>query len=224
MTAASAVHAHLERLYREADHTRYRAADPVAFVHRYHTRADQELAGLFASGLAFGRVDLFRPVLAALFDRMDRYGGPFAFIADFNCERAQSIDDLYYRWNRGSDLATLCAALQRAGPIEPLLAGPGPVRERLASALTVLRAHCVAALRADGVAVSAAADLPRGVRYLLPDVDGGSGCKRWNLYLRWMVRPPLEGVDLGLWTVLHPRETRSASTSPWRMWASATAA
>ncbi|HMV65800.1 MAG TPA: DUF2400 family protein, partial [Myxococcota bacterium] len=33
-----------------------------------------------------------------------------------------------------------------------------------------------------------------------------SGLKRWHLLLRWMVRPPTEGVDLGLWTTLHPRD------------------
>ncbi|HMV69691.1 MAG TPA: DUF2400 family protein, partial [Myxococcota bacterium] len=76
------VHAHLEHLYRTADHAAHRARDPVAFVHRYATRADQEIAGLLASSLAYGRVDLFRPVLAALFDRMDTFGGPAAFVAD----------------------------------------------------------------------------------------------------------------------------------------------
>jgi uncharacterized protein (TIGR02757 family) len=200
------VHAHLERLYREADHARYRAADPVAFVHRYHTRADQEIAAVFASALAFGRVDLFRPVLRALFDRMDRFGGPFAFVSELDAARARALDDLVYRWSRGPDLALLCAALQRAGPLEPLLQGPGGVRDRLRSALTALRRHATEALRAHGQPISDPAHLPRGLRFLLPDVDGGSGCKRWNLFLRWMVRPPREGVDLGLWSVLHPRD------------------
>ncbi len=48
------------------------------------------------------------------------------------------------------------------------------------------------------------AEQPRGLRYLLPSPDGGSACKRWNLFLRWMVRPPREGVDLGIWTTWSP--------------------
>ncbi len=38
----------------------------------------------------------------------------------------------------------------------------------------------------------------RGLRHLLPDPAGPGASKRWNLYLRWMVRGP-DAVDLGLW-------------------------
>ncbi|MBW2258057.1 MAG: DUF2400 family protein, partial [Deltaproteobacteria bacterium] len=47
-------------------------------------------------------------------------------------------------------------------------------------------------------------DLPRGFRTFLPSPTGGSACKRWNMFLRWMVRPPTEGIDLGLWDSLPP--------------------
>ncbi|HET6922885.1 MAG TPA: DUF2400 family protein, partial [Anaeromyxobacteraceae bacterium] len=39
----------------------------------------------------------------------------------------------------------------------------------------------------------------RGLLHLLPDAGGAGACKRWHLYLRWMVRGP-DAVDLGLWT------------------------
>jgi hypothetical protein len=38
----------------------------------------------------------------------------------------------------------------------------------------------------------------RGLRHLLPDAAGPGAAKRWNLYLRWMVRGP-DAVDLGAW-------------------------
>ena len=38
----------------------------------------------------------------------------------------------------------------------------------------------------------------RGMRHLCPDPAAGGAAKRWNLYLRWMVRGP-DGVDLGIW-------------------------
>ena len=43
------------------------------------------------------------------------------------------------------------------------------------------------------------------MRFLLPSPEEGSGCKRLNLYLRWMVRRG-DGLDLGLWTSVHPRQ------------------
>ena len=41
-----------------------------------------------------------------------------------------------------------------------------------------------------------------GVRFLLPNPEQGSACKRLNLYLRWMVRR--DSVDLGLWSTVKP--------------------
>jgi uncharacterized protein (TIGR02757 family) len=38
----------------------------------------------------------------------------------------------------------------------------------------------------------------KGLRHLCPDPGAGGAAKRWNLYLRWMVRGP-DGVDLGIW-------------------------
>jgi uncharacterized protein (TIGR02757 family) len=39
------------------------------------------------------------------------------------------------------------------------------------------------------------------VRHGMPRPSGGSGCKRWNMFLRWMVRQPTHpgDPDLGLW-------------------------
>ncbi len=37
----------------------------------------------------------------------------------------------------------------------------------------------------------------RGLKYLLAGPDGGSACKRLNLFLRWMIRD--KDVDTGLW-------------------------
>jgi uncharacterized protein (TIGR02757 family) len=46
-----------------------------------------------------------------------------------------------------------------------------------------------------------------GLGHLLPLPSSGSACKRWWMFLRWMVRPD-DGVDLGLWTVLRPSDLR----------------
>lgn len=44
---------------------------------------------------------------------------------------------------------------------------------------------------------------PGGLRHLLPDPAGGGCCKRWQMFLRWMVRPD-DGVDLGQWPAVPP--------------------
>ena len=56
-----------------------------------------------------------------------------------------------------------------------------------------------------GKSAATAGELPRGLRYFVPSPTGGSGCKRGNLFLRWMVRSG-DGVDLGVWTHLSPAD------------------
>jgi uncharacterized protein (TIGR02757 family) len=45
--------------------------------------------------------------------------------------------------------------------------------------------------------------LTPGLAHLLPLPSDGSACKRWWMFLRWVVRPD-DGVDLGLWRCLTP--------------------
>jgi uncharacterized protein (TIGR02757 family) len=44
-----------------------------------------------------------------------------------------------------------------------------------------------------------------GRAFLFPRPERGSACKRHNLFLRWVVRGP-DGVDLGLWRAVSPRD------------------
>ena len=48
-------------------------------------------------------------------------------------------------------------------------------------------------------------DLRRERDFLFPRPERGSACKRHNLFLRWVVRGP-DGVDLGLWSAVSPRD------------------
>lgn len=193
----------LESLYAQTDFLVRLQRDPVRYVHRYTRPADQELAGLIAASMAFGRVDLFFPVLDRIFDWLDGRGGPRAAIEALDADAAHAaLDDLIYRWIRGPDVVTLLAALQATladhGSLSAL-AGQGS-RDTLERLVQTVRGH-------------APEPWTRGFRYLLTAPSGGSACKRMNLFLRWMVRPPVEGVDVGIWagpgveTLLIPVDT-----------------
>lgn len=182
-------------------------ADPLGFVHRYTEPADQEVAAVFASGLAYGRVAGFSPVIAAVLAQADRKGGPRSWIQRLGPDDDRVLSRLQHRWTRGSDLARLAHALRpvlarhgRLGAIAE--AGDDPHAPTIAPALeAVVQAIRAAACEQAGQPFSA---LPRGFRYLLPAPSGGSACKRWCMFMRWMVRPPgpgAAGVDLGLWDI-----------------------
>ena len=195
----------LERLYEATDAPARLAADPVAFPRRYTDPADQEVAALVASTLAYGRVAAFRKVLDRLFAAADAAGGPRRWVDGFDPARdAAPLLPLVYRWNRGPDFVLLARTLQRLyadrSSLEPLLVGE-TLTERLDALIGSMRREAASAAGARDFAA-----LPRGFRAMLPRPADGSACKRWWMFLRWMVRPPTEGIDLGLWRNQRPAD------------------
>lgn len=184
------------------------AVDPVELPRRYADAEDQEVAALFASSLAYGRAGVFKPVLERVLAAMGPAPGRFvrAFARDPD---PAAFAGAVYRFNRPEDLAALAAAAgdlaHRHGTLGARFGalfgeqggGPAALRPALARFSAELRgAPAVAALlRRRG---------RRGLAHLLPDAAGPGASKRWNLYLRWMVRGP-DAVDLGAWRGLVPR-------------------
>jgi uncharacterized protein (TIGR02757 family) len=209
------------------------AADPVELPRRYAAPADQEVAALFAAALAYGRADVFKPVLARVLDAMGP--SPAAFVRAFSrAPDVSAFEGAVYRFNRPADLAALAAAagyvalrhgslgarfgaLYREAelahgalpPIPPAGARGRPPRVRRPGdeppgALRAALARFAAELReAPPVAALLRRRGRRGLAHLLPDAAGPGASKRWNLYLRWMVRGP-DAVDLGAWRGLVP--------------------
>jgi uncharacterized protein (TIGR02757 family) len=169
----------------------------VSYVHRYTSREDQEVAAILASGFAFGRVAAFRAVLDPIFAALDAHGGPAQAAAEVPPSLKKLLAPMFYRWIRGPDVGVLlgavAAVMARPGGIEALQA-EGTAAQGLSTLVDALRAEVAAQTGA------AFAEQSRGVRYLLPRPSDGSACKRWCMFHRWMVRPPAEGVDLGLWS------------------------
>lgn len=197
------------------------AHDPLAFARRQAEPADAEIAALFASALAYGRVSLFWPVLERIFALAAARGGPAAWVLGFDAEDARRLAPLVYRWNRGPDLSLLALA---AGGVLRARGRLGAVAEAAFSAehadlgpaveatVRALREEAVRAAPALGLTARGFDELPRGLRTLLPLPSEGSACKRWNMLFRWMVRRPgpldaagrparADGVDLGLWAL-----------------------
>lgn len=186
------------------------AADPIRFPRRYHAARDVEIAAVVASGLAYGRVDLFTPVLERIFAIMDRAGGPYAYVMGFEPERdGAELRPIVYRWNRGVDFVLLFAALRS-------VIGGGSLADRFAwtdvdedagaaieRGVSAIRGAAVEVAGACGVRAASFSDLPRGFKMLVPVPSDGSACKRWNMMLRWLVRGP-DAVDLGIWRHIRP--------------------
>jgi len=192
----------LDRLYESFNYPDS-ATDPIQIVRRWQAPEDREIVGLCAAALAFGRVSSVLQSVERLLAVMD--GQPAAYVRHFNPERhGPAFAGLGHRWTRGPDLVALVwimkQMIDRAGSIESFfLEGDDPEAEDVETALDSFSTRALALdLR------SAYGRVPRrpGVCYFFPRPSAGSGCKRLNLFLRWMVRR--DGLDLGAWTRVSP--------------------
>jgi uncharacterized protein (TIGR02757 family) len=176
------------------------ATDPIQIVRRYPAPADREVVGFCAAALAFGRV---ASVLQSIERLMAVLGpAPAAFIRQFDPSRdGRPIRPLIHRWTRGEDLVALLMVIQtmlESGSIERFFAaGFDPGASDISAALESFSER---ALRVDLRAAYGDRKCHPGVAYFFPKPSTGSGCKRMNLFLRWMVRS--DAVDLGVWSAI----------------------
>ena len=185
------------------------ATDPIHIVRRFDRADDREVVAFCASALAFGRVT---SVIQSI-ERVIAIMGPqpAAFVRAFDpAAGREAFRDFVHRWTRGVDVVALLwllrQMLERHGSIEGFyLEGSDPAASDVESALESFSA------RAMSLDVRAAyGRKPRfsrgqpGVCYFFPRPSVGSGCKRLNLFMRWMVRK--DALDLGVWQRVSPAQ------------------
>ncbi|MDD4003907.1 MAG: TIGR02757 family protein [Elusimicrobiaceae bacterium] len=173
----------LEKIYRDYNRRELVHPDPLEFLYRYDDIRDREIAGLVASSLAYGNVkQILRAVEAAL---AVPGASPRGWLERSSPARIDAaFSGFKYRFTEGRKLSALMrgakAAITDYGGLQACyLAGPGCGLE-----LTRGFIRRICALGGD-------------VSTLLPDPQAGSAFKRFNLYLRWLVRS--DAVDPGGW-------------------------
>lgn len=166
------------------------SADPLRFARRYEEPADREVVALLAALFAYGNVTVIGIFLEALLPLLGPH--PAAALRAGRLPRPLPGHRFQTPADVRAFLAGVGVLLRRHGSLEAAFAaGPGDRDGRLEAFALALRAACKEATP--------------GVLHLLPLPSTGSACKRWHLFLRWVVRPD-DGVDLGLWTCLSPAE------------------
>jgi uncharacterized protein (TIGR02757 family) len=212
MTQLKAV---LDRLYSEFNYPDS-ATDPIHIVRRYARDDDREVVGFVAASLAFGRVasvlQSIERVLAIVGSR------PAAYVRRFDPRRhGAAFADVVHRWTRGPDLVALIWVMRqmidRAGSIEGFFAESfdvaavdvAPALDSFSTRALALDLDAPYGRQRRGPATAGRHARDRlGVCYFFPRPSAGSGCKRLNLFLRWMVRR--DALDLGVWTRVSPAQ------------------
>lgn len=164
-------------------------SDPVEIPRGYGDRLDREVAALLCALFAYGTVRGIRGFLEPLLARL----GPSPARALAEGRRVRTGP---YRFQTAADVRRFMASAGRLlveyGSVEAAFrAGGGDAESRLEGLALALR--------------RGAGRETYGLNHLLPLPSSGSACKRWWMFLRWVVRPD-DGVDLGLWECMNPSE------------------
>jgi uncharacterized protein (TIGR02757 family) len=200
----------LERLYADFNHPDS-ATDPIHIVRRYQRDDDREIVGFIAAALAFGRVSSVLQSIERVLAVMGP--GPAAYVRRFDARRdGPAFAGIVHRWTREADIVAMLwllrQMLDRAGSVEGFfLEGYDAGAEDIAGALDsfATRAMALDLTAAYGRVPHPSTGSRRGrlgVGYFFPRPSAGSGCKRLNLFLRWMVRR--DALDLGVWRRVSP--------------------
>ncbi len=190
-TENSELRPYLNRVAAKYEQSRFIDSDPICIPHAYQSRQDQELIGLFAALLAWGRRDVLIRKLEDLSERMEYK--PYRFIYDFRLERdAGKLDGFGHRTFKTEDALELILRLQS------LIKRHGTIETVCRAALIGQKVHIGPAIEAlSKTLLSEPVMAPVRLRKHIARPSTGSACKRLCMYFRWMVRPG--PVDLGIW-------------------------
>jgi len=185
----------LDSLYKTYNFKDRVVHDPIEFLHRHTRHQDIEITGFIASCFAYGRVDLFKPVIDKILFFMGE--SPYDFISNFDLKKYEKLfSGIKYRFNNTSDIVALLYVIHKIvkkhGSIEACFKSFYNEKDgNIGSALSGLISYMLK--QADKPASLQA----KGFLQFFPSPQKGSACKRMNLFLRWMIRD--KDIDFGIW-------------------------
>jgi hypothetical protein len=204
----------LESKVAEYNQPAFIADDPVSILHRYSSRQDREIAGLFAAVFSWGNRKTIISKTAELLERMDH--DPYAFILSHTEADLKSMRDFKHRTFQATDLYYFIDFLHfhysgLPGSVTHGVPGTGAgqvARHSLENAFTSWMlpddADTTRALTGFHNYFFSLPEAPVRTRKHIATPERKSSCKRLNMYLRWMVRSDQGGVDFGIWTGIRP--------------------
>lgn len=182
----------LEETYLKFNNRNFIAEDPVQIPHEFSLKEDIEIAGFLTATIAWGNRKAILKSARQLMNLMDN--APYEFVMNAGESDYKQLETFYYRTFQGGDCVYFMKALKRIyteyGGLESILTHQNSLYEGLANLHRIFF---------DDVHEK------RAEKHLASVVKGAS-CKRLCMFMRWMVRDDLGGVDFGLWKSMKPSQ------------------
>lgn len=166
--------------------------DPISIPHMFTEKRDVEIAGFLAATIAWGNRKSILKNANSMMERMDH--SPYEYIMGFEKSDEKAFEGFVHRTFQNEDVIyfmhTLRKLITEYGSIESVISDHWNKNGRPDSLKDSLSNFHSEFFKFDHA---------QRTRKHIANPDRGSAAKRLNMYLRWMVRSPKRGVDLGVW-------------------------
>lgn len=169
--------------------------DPIRIPHQFSKKEDIEIAGFLTATIAWGNRKSILTNGGKLMDLLDN--SPYDFVMNHTEEDLYLLENFVHRTFNGLDLQYFMIALQNIYKSHGGLEG---VFTRFAE-----KDNLQPGIHNFKKIFFELPHLKRTEKHV-SDPLKNSAAKRINMFLRWMVRKNLEGVDFGLWEQIKPSQ------------------
>lgn len=184
----------LDKKVEEFERVDFIENDPIQIPHSFNKLQDIEIAGFFASILAWGNRRSIIKSCRDLLMRMEN--APYDFILNARVQDLQALDRFVYRTFNEVDVKYFVTYLQHHYRIHNSLEDAFLINNHFDAY------HSINAFHHHFFSLPNA---PIRTRKHVSLPSKNSAAKRINMYLRWMVRTASE-VDFGLWNRIQPKD------------------
>ncbi len=173
--------------------------DPISIPHRFSKKQDIEIAGFFASLLAWGNRKSIINSCNVLLNKMDNT--PYEFILHHTANDLKRLSGFKHRTFNDTDLLCLVQFLKQHYSKNKSLetAFSKWMKPGDATVENVLAGF-------HNYVFSNPEYFAERTRKHIATPAKKSACKRLNMFLRWMVRQDNKGVDFGIWKNIRPSQ------------------
>ena len=165
--------------------------DPISIPHQLSNKEDVEIAAFLTATIAWGQRKTIINNAQKLLEMMDR--SPHSFLMNHSEKDLKPFESFVHRTFNGDDLLYFISALRH------IYKAHGGLENAFSQHPTDMQ-QSIAAFKLTFFSLP---HLPRTQKHV-SDPMKKSTAKRLNMFLRWMVRSPQNGVDFGLWSKLDP--------------------
>jgi len=173
-------------------------SDPVCIPHLFTKKHDIEIAGFFAATFAWGNRTTIINKSKELLQLM--HNAPYDFCINHNKKDLESLQLFRHRTFNATDLLYFIRFLKYHYSLHTSLESAF-TRGMKKSDETV--EHGLSNFYKYFFSLS---DISERTRKHIASPKKKSGCKRLNMFLRWMVRSDNKGVDFGIWKTIKPSQ------------------